>query len=741
MTTDIKSPINILYAAQKLTQEQLRELYILLLADERARCERSYYDFFIAAWRVLEPNTPLDDNWHIKYLCDLMQKEVERIAAHKNKTKDIIINIPPRAGKSYICTVMLTPWIWTRYPHFKVINSSYSMELSTKLCLDSRRLIDSAWYQALWSGVYQLTSDQNTKSWYENNRGGMRKSTSTGAAITGTGCDILIVDDPQNPELSDSEIERETVKRYFGKTLYSRLNNQIIGLRIIIQQRLHEDDLTGYLLANSRKNYRFICLPAILDDNVSPPELTKNYKGGLFFPARFSREVLEAARLSTNLGAFGFSAQMQQKPSPDTGGLFKKTWWKFWKPENSAKLPDVMYKNDNGESIVSEVVTVPAQFDQIIDSWDTALDGLTTSDDVAGGKWGRIGAQKFLLNQKCGKMNYPDTKRAVVEMRDSNYATSAILIERSANGPAIKSDLELEIPGIITIPTGKLSKEDRVKISDTVPYIAQVEAGNVFLPHPSLFPWVEGFIEEHANFPKVKQDGQVDQSAQAINYLTTRKSVWPNYRPMDPKHHSKVDLVWEYYYNIGAIYMSDDMQLSLVCALWDRRNRHLYVYDESIMQQSAVNRLAAEIFVGMKLEYRKCRGIYGNDTMFGELNSSGNLLNTELRRICTAKRAHSVSCREPYEYDRMGSLSLVNLMFSRHEITIHSACVEMSRQASMWYVEKDKPAPNFNLCEALAIAVYELNRTEKIIIPVQKPTDYPAIPGQKTPKKNMFLAR
>jgi len=733
---------DILEKAKKLTREQLRELYILLLADERRKCEEDYYYFFKKAWTVLEPNTQFDDNWHIKYLCDLLQAEVKRIVNHKSKSKDIIINIPPRSGKSYICTVMLTPWIWVKHPFFKVINSSFSADLSTKLCLDSRRLIDSNWYKSFWGHVFKLTSDQNTKSWYENNMGGMRKSTSTGASITGTGCDILIVDDPQNPELADSEIERETVKRYFGKTLYSRLNAQQYGLRIVIQQRLHEDDLTGHLLANNRKQYKFICIPAILDDNISPPELSNYYKNGLFFPARFPQSVLDNAKLSTNLGSYGFSAQMQQKPSPETGGLFKKTWWKFWKPKEIDILPDIVFKNDNGDSVKSEVVDLPDSFEQVIDSWDTALDGLTTSDDVAGGKWGKIGAQKYLLNQTCGKLNFPDTKKEIVKLRDLNSATSAILIERSANGPAIKSDLEQEIPGIITIPTGKLSKEDRVKISDTVPYIAQVEAGNIFLPHPSLFSWVDNFIVEHANFPKSKQDGQVDQSAQAINYLTTRKNVWPNYRPMDARHHSNFALIWEYYYNYGAVYLGSDMQLSMVCGLWDRKNRHLYMYGESIMHQSAVNRLAAEIVVGMKCDHRDVRGLYGNDDMFADYRSVSELLNNELRNICTAKRLKSViSCREPYEYDRTGAMALVNLMFSRHEITIHNKLNELSRQCSMWYVDKDKPAPGYDLCEALSMLVFELNRTEKITLTVQTPTDYPAVKEKKEPKKNMFFAR
>ncbi len=719
-----------------LPKRTKEDIFLDLCAKDRLQCEKSYYHFFQQAWKQLEPETTLDKNWHIQYICDILQEEVERIVAGNPKGKDLIINVPPRSGKSYAVTVMLTPWIWTRYPWMKIINSSFSMELSTKLCLDSRRLILSSWYKDYWGNKFKLTTDMNTKSWYENDKGGMRKSTSTGAQITGTGADIIIVDDPADPEKAESEVERETVKRYYGKTLYSRLNNQTVGLRVIIMQRLHEEDLTGHLIANERDSYRYICIPAEITDDIHPRNLIENYRDGLFFPERFSRDILDQAKLPTNLGAYGYSGQMLQKPSPPEGGLFKRYWWKFWKPKG-VKVPDVYYKDENGESLKSKIIDLPEEFDRVIDSWDTAIEGTETSDDVAGGKWTKKGAMKFLLDQIKDKLDFPATKKAVKRLKYSNPATSAILIEKTSNGPAVKADLDATVPGIICIPTGKLSKEDRVKISDTVPYTAQCEAGNIVLPHPSLFPWVEGFIEEHANFPKTAQDGQVDQSAQAVNFLSTRKHVWPHFQPMGG-HVDKFKIKWQWAINVGALYLSKDMKLSFICAVWDRSVKKLYVYGELLATQLSLTQIAAQIFKGMQMERHQSRGIYGNDLLFKEdAKSTSELLNTELYTHHRTKRLkRTVIIEEPYEYDRLGSISLINLMFHRGEIVVHESCKETARQFSSWYIEKDKPVPiGFELCEALAHIVSELNRTEVLKKPVRQMTDYPVIHMKESEKK------
>ncbi len=704
----------------QLPDDKIKELYYKVKACYRTKSEQSYYYFLKQAWKVIEPETYFVDNWHIKYLCDIIQKEVERIARNENKTRDIIINIPPRSTKSYLVTIMLTPWIWCKYPHFKIINSSFSSDLSTKHCLDSRRLIDSEWYKGYWGHKFKLTTDMNTKSWYENSQGGMRKSTSTGAQVTGTGGDIIIVDDAQDPEKAESDAERATVKRHYGKTLYSRLNNQKVGLRIIIQQRLHEEDLTGHLMANNPERYDFYCLPAEMTDDVSPPELKENYLNGLMDPIRLPQDVLEEARLPTNLGAYGYSGQMLQRPSPPEGGIFKRYWWKFWKADNT-KLEDIVYKNEKGDLIKCETVIKPLEFDQVIDSWDTALEGELTSDDVVGGKWAKKGAQKFLLAQMLGKMDFPTTKKNVKELWGLDSNTSAILIEKSANGPAVKADLENELPGIITIPTGRLSKEDRVKMSDTVPYSAQVEAGNVFLPHPQIAPWVLGFIEEHANFPKTAQDGQVDQSSQGINYLTTKKNIWPFYQSMSKEHHSQFRLKWtQYSYNIGGIYLSNDMKISFIVTMWDRVKRHLYVYGELISVDLAPHQIASRMFIGAQMEFHSLKGVFCNSAMVKSndrlAKTTARILNEEIRAAHKVKHIkYNTYIKEPWMYDRMGAINIVNLMFSRGMITVHENCKEVSRQFGSWYYEKDKPADKgFELCEAFTQIVSELNRTEKL---------------------------
>jgi len=725
-----------------LPKQTKEDIFLDLCAKDRLQCEKSYYHFFQQAWKILEPETKLDKNWHIKYLCDILQEEVERIVARKPKDKDLIINVPPRSGKSYVVTVMLAPWIWTRYPWMKIINSSFSMELSTKLCLDSRRLLLSEWYKNYWGKKFHLSTDMNVKSWYENNRGGMRKSTSTGAQITGTGADIIIVDDPADPEKAESEVERETVKRYYGKTLYSRLNNQIIGLRVIIMQRLHEEDLTGHLIENERDSYRYICIPAEITDHIHPRNLIENYVDGLFFPARFSRDILDQAKLSTNLGAYGYSGQMLQQPSPPEGGLFKRCWWVFWKPKGQ-KVPDVYYKNENGESLKSKIVELPAEFDIVIDSWDTAIEGTEKSDDVAGGKWSKKGATKFLLDLIKGKLDFPATKRAVKTLKYSNSATSTILIEKTSNGPAVKADLDATVPGIICIPTGKLSKEDRVKISDTVPYTAQCQAGNIVIPHPSLFPWVDGYIEEHANFPKTAQDGQVDQGAQAVNFLSTKKHVWPHFQPMSSKHVCTFKIGWRRCINQGALFLSKDMKLSFMCAVWDKSLHKLFIYGELIATQLSLTQIAKQMFRGMKMGEKKARGIYANDLMFKEdTKSTSALLNTELRTLHNIRNVKTaVPIIQPYEYDRLGSINLINLMFSRGEIVVHKNCRETARQISSWYIEKDKPFPmGFELCEALTHIVSELNRTAVFKKKEFSLPDYPAIHKEDEGKvtKNMW---
>ena len=234
-----------------------KELHFAL---EKKLCEMSFYDFFKKAWHIVEPSIPLSTNWHHKYLCDTLQKECERIIEGKNKTKDIIVNVPFRSTKSLLVTVMFPVWCWIKDPRLRFITASYSASLSIEHATRSRDIIFSEWFKERWGEVFVIKKDQNLKERYENTHLGVRRATSVGGTVTGQGGDFLIVDDPVSPQNAASNTERENANEWYRTTFYSRLNNPKTGVRIIIMQRIHENDLSGFLLdRETRLNYNNWC--------------------------------------------------------------------------------------------------------------------------------------------------------------------------------------------------------------------------------------------------------------------------------------------------------------------------------------------------------------------------------------------------------------------------------------------------------------------------------------------------
>ena len=145
------------------------------------------------------------------------------------------------------------------------------------------------------------------------------------------------------------------------------------------------------------------------------------------------------------------------------------------------------------------------------------------SDYVVGQVWGRRVADKFLIDQVRDRMNFPLTLQAVLDLSARYPEAMTKLVEDKANGPAVIAALQGKIAGLIPVePMG--SKEARAAAASP-----QVESGNVYLPHPFLAPWVEGFIEEHAAFPRGGHDDQVDSTSQALNRLGNGQDAPPIY--------------------------------------------------------------------------------------------------------------------------------------------------------------------------------------------------------------------
>ena len=214
--------------------------------------QESLTEFVKQAWPILEPTTPLHWNWHLDAICEYL----EAVAA--GEITRLIINLPPRSGKSILASVMWPAWVWARQPSTRWLCASYSAILANKLSTDRRSVITSPWYQQRWP--IQLAADQNQKSEFGNTGRGHMIATSVSGSATGRGGDFIVADDLQNPEMAESAAERETVNRFFDETLTTRLDDKRRGRMVVIQQRTHQADLTGHLLEQG--GWTQLCLPA-----------------------------------------------------------------------------------------------------------------------------------------------------------------------------------------------------------------------------------------------------------------------------------------------------------------------------------------------------------------------------------------------------------------------------------------------------------------------------------------------
>ena len=214
-------------------------------------------DYIRQAWHVVEPATEFVPNWHIDAIADHLE------AVTRGEILRLLINIAPRSIKSLSVSVFWPTQVWTFNPAFRWLFGSYAQGLSTRDSVKSRRIIDSPWYQERWGGKFQLTTDQNQKMRYENDRTGYRISTSVDGSATGEGGDAVVCDDPHNIREAHSEKSREAVIDWWDQVMSTRLNDPKTGRRVIIMQRVHENDLSGHVLKD--KGYVHLCLPTEFD--------------------------------------------------------------------------------------------------------------------------------------------------------------------------------------------------------------------------------------------------------------------------------------------------------------------------------------------------------------------------------------------------------------------------------------------------------------------------------------------
>jgi predicted phage terminase large subunit-like protein len=457
-------------------------------AIDEERAARRLREFVRQAWPVVEPSTAFVPGWHLDAICEHLE------AVTSGQIHRLLISMPPRHMKSLAVAVFWPCWEWITHPERRWLFCSYAAGLAIRDSLKCRRMVESPWYRARWRDRFILTSDQNEKAKFENDRGGYRIAIGVGGAATGEGGDRVVVDDPHNIREAESDTIRQGVLDWWDQVMSTRLNDPKTGAMVIVMQRVHENDLAGHVLQQG--DYEELKLPAEYEGSRRMTSIgwqdPRTEPDELLWPERFGREEID--RLKRDLGSYGAASQLQQRPSPAEGGILKRHWWKFYRD-------------------------APRKFKEVIQSWDCSFKDSRSSDFVVGQVWGRNGADKYLLDQVRGRMDCPATMQAVKRLSEKWPQAQRKVIEDKANGPAVVAMLKHEIAGLIAVnPKG--GKEVRAQAVSP-----QIEAGNVYLPDPSIAPWINGFIEECAAFPNGAFDDQVDAMSQALVYLGARRQI------------------------------------------------------------------------------------------------------------------------------------------------------------------------------------------------------------------------
>lgn len=462
----------------------------------------------VEAWRIIEPQTPFVPGWHLDAIADHLE------AVTRGEIRDLLINMPPRHAKSSEVSVLWPAWEWTFAPHERYLCASYAGVLSTRDSLKTRRLIQSPWYQSLWGHVFRLTGDQNAKTRFENDRTGYRIATSVDAFATGEGGSRLIVDDPHQAQEAQSDPVRESTLYWWDSVMSTRRNDPKKDVRVVIMQRLHEKDLTGHILEQG--GWTHLCLPAEYEGDKRKTVIgwsdPRKEIGELLWPERFGRKEID--ELKALLGTYGTAAQLQQRPSPDAGGILKKDWFRLW--PRKEKLP---------------------QFEMIIQSYDTAFTERTQNDPTAQTAWGVFRQPKtkalhvMLLDAWKERLEYPELRTKARKEWEAKYGgtpgrpsdpgrrADIVLIEDKGSGMTLRQDLQRAGLPVRVYNPGRADKVMRAHA--VTPFLS---GGCVWVLESSKSPgqpiaWSEPFLRECTLFPNGDEDDFVDTMTQTLIYL------------------------------------------------------------------------------------------------------------------------------------------------------------------------------------------------------------------------------
>lgn len=403
------------------------------------------------------------------------------------KTKRLIINIPPRYGKTELAVKCFIAWCLANNSASKFIHLSYSDDLALDNSSQTKEYIESESFRALWH--MDLKKDaQGKKKWFNKDGGGVY-ATASGGAITGFGAGVaesttfagaIIIDDPLKPDDAQSDTKRQSVNERYNSTIRSRVNDRETPI-IVIMQRLHEDDLSGFLLGGgSGEQWTHLCLPALNEENEP------------LWSDKHNFDELEQIRQANR---YNFAGQYMQQPSPEEGGEWRKEWF------------TIMDKSE-----------IPLQSLK----WELIIDGAYTKDtknDPSGFQIGAKWDNNYVILSSVDKyLEMPELIKFIPNhINASDVPVSMTLVEPKASGKSIVQIIRQETK--LNVSEIKTKFVNSSKIENARACSSYIEAGRVILVKGA---WNEHFLHQVAIFPNGKHDEHIDITCYGIerNLLT-----------------------------------------------------------------------------------------------------------------------------------------------------------------------------------------------------------------------------
>lgn len=457
---------------------------------------RTNFEVFLElVFAHLNPGKSLSRGWYLQAMAQALMDVAE------GSSRRLQVTVPPRHLKSIMTTVAFPAWMMGRRPDMRIICTSYTQDLSTKLARDFRKVMGSNWYAAVFpETAASITRD--TEADFGTRQGGFRFSTALGGTVTGIGADLIIIDDLMKAQDARLPETRQRARDFIDQTLLTRLDEKGTGAIIAIQQRLHEDDVCAHLMGKS--DYRHLNLPAIAtrDEIISLTRGRSHARriGDLLNPERESQEVLD--RLRDEMGPRAFEAQYQQNPVPTEGDYIRWEKVQFY-----------------------DEAPPRERLEKVVLSWDTASSSDPRADYTVGTVWGHNGSSWLLLDVIRLRLTYPDLV-ARVRTERLRWQADKILVEKASVGHGLFADLKRDMRG---------HSDERHRVSGCAPiaitpdgpkgerFFTSVERlYSGFAKFPRAAPWLDDLKKELMAFPDGRHDDQVDSISQFLNWAVGR---------------------------------------------------------------------------------------------------------------------------------------------------------------------------------------------------------------------------